>query len=527
MSRLVKAVKKDDLGGVAAALDAGDDVNALSFFFRESPLRLAAERGNVEVTRLLLERGASVNAMANGRTPLFSAVCAGRAEVVELLLQRGADLAVRCMGKPPLQAALERYSADPEMRLIRSLISALPEHGPIPAGGGYLRLAQLAKEFRISKIQHVCRVCKSRAPGVFKDFMVFGDNGPLAERGFFFCLKCLDVKELSDSELCRILEEAEMPFRTRRIENQEIGAIVHAAMVGRRQQASTSVGTTVRFLDDADIWLHRWLEISSGYPVHENAHQHWLRQAIGLEEYSDPRHRSFARFVKRMEELAEKPAVPAADSVPEGEEHPDVAPDPARNPFDKEVALCRCVCGALLKVLGLPAGAVLACPSCGERFPKPEDGEHTESVAGVMIRVMLVAKLLAWEAELPSAPVCDHCLRPTSADKAYVASRDLIVRANMTALFARLGNVDQLKASFPERSESELIEVMRAAIRGLHAPALLCRDCAQIVFPSAVRDFLVVQGAPEFWSWDAIPDQVKTFFRDYQEKLPSEGEEEE
>jgi ankyrin repeat protein len=68
-------------------------------------LHVAAEYGNVEAARLLLDRGADVNARATvdesgvgGQTPIFHAVTQygdwGLA-VARLLLDRGADLSVR------------------------------------------------------------------------------------------------------------------------------------------------------------------------------------------------------------------------------------------------------------------------------------------------------------------------------------------------------------------------------------------------------------------------------------------------
>ena len=68
-------------------------------------LHVAAEYGNVEATKLLLDRGADVNAQAltdaagiGGQTPIFHAVTQGGdwgLAATELLMDRGADLSVR------------------------------------------------------------------------------------------------------------------------------------------------------------------------------------------------------------------------------------------------------------------------------------------------------------------------------------------------------------------------------------------------------------------------------------------------
>lgn len=68
-------------------------------------LHLAAEYGNVEAARLLLDRGADINARATldeseigGQTPIFHAVTQfgdWGLPVAQLLVDRGADLSVR------------------------------------------------------------------------------------------------------------------------------------------------------------------------------------------------------------------------------------------------------------------------------------------------------------------------------------------------------------------------------------------------------------------------------------------------
>jgi len=62
--------------------------------FGETPLHLASSR-NINVVRLLLERGANVHARNNvGSTPLHLASC-GHVEIVRFLLEHGADITVR------------------------------------------------------------------------------------------------------------------------------------------------------------------------------------------------------------------------------------------------------------------------------------------------------------------------------------------------------------------------------------------------------------------------------------------------
>jgi ankyrin repeat protein len=69
-----------------ASINASDDAG-------RTPLHLAAETGSVETLRLLVGSGATVDSRTiGGWTPLFSAVKLGRLECVQFLIQRGADL---------------------------------------------------------------------------------------------------------------------------------------------------------------------------------------------------------------------------------------------------------------------------------------------------------------------------------------------------------------------------------------------------------------------------------------------------
>jgi ankyrin repeat protein len=76
-----------------------------------------------DVARLLLDRGADVNARNNlGRAPLHTTTNMGLIEVVRVLLDRGADVAVEDrQGRTPF--ALAKEDGDEEM------IKLLSEHG--------------------------------------------------------------------------------------------------------------------------------------------------------------------------------------------------------------------------------------------------------------------------------------------------------------------------------------------------------------------------------------------------------------
>jgi hemoglobin len=77
---------------VRALVRAGADVNACSGVTRATALHMAARRGNVEITRALLDSGAAVNARdRKGDTPLQRAINCRKNGVWQLLLERGAS----------------------------------------------------------------------------------------------------------------------------------------------------------------------------------------------------------------------------------------------------------------------------------------------------------------------------------------------------------------------------------------------------------------------------------------------------
>jgi len=90
--QLFEAVRKSDAAAVTAALNKGADVNA-KFRYGTTALFKAAERGNVEVTKVLLDHGAEVNIKDTfyGATPISWALQNDHLDVVRLLLQKGSE----------------------------------------------------------------------------------------------------------------------------------------------------------------------------------------------------------------------------------------------------------------------------------------------------------------------------------------------------------------------------------------------------------------------------------------------------
>ena len=117
---LVRAVKVGDADRVRTLLFANVNVNEKNYA-GISPLAIAAEKGNMDIVKMLVEEGnANVNDVSSyGVTPLIAASAAGNYEVVSYLIAHGANVAAKDdLGK----TALLHAAAADNPKLIRSLI---------------------------------------------------------------------------------------------------------------------------------------------------------------------------------------------------------------------------------------------------------------------------------------------------------------------------------------------------------------------------------------------------------------------
>ena len=91
-SPLMLAALKGELELAAQMVKKGADVNKTGW----TPLHYAASNGHVAVVKLLLENHAYIDAESpNGTTPLMMASMYGSPEAVKLLLDEGADLSLK------------------------------------------------------------------------------------------------------------------------------------------------------------------------------------------------------------------------------------------------------------------------------------------------------------------------------------------------------------------------------------------------------------------------------------------------
>lgn len=111
---------------VETLLSAGAEVNAVS---RESmkvtSLNAAVAAGQIAIARVLIARGANVNAKAeNDFAPLHEAAANGDIEFATLLLDKGADINAKTKdGKTPLAFAIEQKQT--------KMVAFLREHGAV------------------------------------------------------------------------------------------------------------------------------------------------------------------------------------------------------------------------------------------------------------------------------------------------------------------------------------------------------------------------------------------------------------
>jgi len=106
---LMLASRRGQTDIVKVLLEKGADVSPRETKFGWTAFLLAANGGHTEVARMLLDRGVDVNMKTNeGMTGLIGAASYGHTETVELLLDRGADVNARNRyGLTPLMSAAE------------------------------------------------------------------------------------------------------------------------------------------------------------------------------------------------------------------------------------------------------------------------------------------------------------------------------------------------------------------------------------------------------------------------------------
>lgn len=91
---LLEAIRQGDAAAVKRLLDGGVSANA-KYRYDRSALSFAADRGSVEIVRLLLDRGAAVDAQDTyyKMTPISAATMKGHVEILKALLAKATPVA--------------------------------------------------------------------------------------------------------------------------------------------------------------------------------------------------------------------------------------------------------------------------------------------------------------------------------------------------------------------------------------------------------------------------------------------------
>jgi cytochrome c len=113
------AAKKGDIAAITAALDAGANVNEPDAF--TTLLYYAVSRQHIDAAKLLIDRGADVNAGSKvAGPPLKAAVAKSNIELITLLLAHGADPNVAVGDQTVLHEAVRRGCLD----CVKALVAA-------------------------------------------------------------------------------------------------------------------------------------------------------------------------------------------------------------------------------------------------------------------------------------------------------------------------------------------------------------------------------------------------------------------
>ncbi|MEH1941396.1 MAG: ankyrin repeat domain-containing protein [Nostoc sp.] len=108
---LSEAVKEDSMEIVSLLIELGAEVNDEDrvIYDNETPLAIAASKGNLEMVKFIINAGAVVNIPLKDPeywTPLMCAVSSGNLNIVKLLVEAGADVnEIRDGGNFPLAIA--------------------------------------------------------------------------------------------------------------------------------------------------------------------------------------------------------------------------------------------------------------------------------------------------------------------------------------------------------------------------------------------------------------------------------------
>ncbi len=133
---LMDAADRGDINAVKALLDKGADVNE---WYYGTALMQASSKKNADMVKLLIDRGADVNAMTQGgSSALGIAAEFGHADIVEILINKGANVDKAIMGLKKRAISVANYP-DIVAKVNRGidLINEIQKNLPNKAGWAY------------------------------------------------------------------------------------------------------------------------------------------------------------------------------------------------------------------------------------------------------------------------------------------------------------------------------------------------------------------------------------------------------
>lgn len=156
LSLICDAAAENDLDVLTLLLDAKD--NTEERIAGETPLMLAAKNGHVDAVKLLLNRGAKINARnpdtpdsKKGMTALMLAAQQGHDEVVRVLLEHGADTTVETrFGRTALDLA-SRAKKEETVRLLKDYSpGSAKAECPVLYENAYFSITASAADFSVN-----------------------------------------------------------------------------------------------------------------------------------------------------------------------------------------------------------------------------------------------------------------------------------------------------------------------------------------------------------------------------------------
>ena len=136
---LLNAAKKDDIEAAKQAVTDGADVNVKDYQGRTA-LNVAVFYHYKDIAKLLIGKGADVNANGDGGTPLHLAAMFGHKEIAKLLIEKGADVNVKSkIEDTPLHYAKTKEIAELLIAKgadvnAKALLEQTPLHSAVLAG---------------------------------------------------------------------------------------------------------------------------------------------------------------------------------------------------------------------------------------------------------------------------------------------------------------------------------------------------------------------------------------------------------